>query len=87
MSYNVVLGQHHSVVATDASFGSYDYNQSTQSFSASFPPKSGSPTTAVSATVTSSNLPPAFGKILGASILPSVTATAQAVHRPATSPW
>ena len=64
------------------SFGSYDYSQTTQSFTANFPPKSGSPTTAVSATVTSSSVPPAFGKLLGATVLPSVTATAQAVHRP-----
>ncbi len=83
LSYNIVLG--HTIQAsqlTPLSYGSYDYNQGTQSFSPSFPPKSGSPTTATSATVTSSNLLPAFGKILGASILPSVSGTAQAVHRP-----
>ena len=82
LSYNIVLG--HTIQASQLtlSFGSYDYNQGTQSFSPSFPPKSGSPTTAVSATVTSISLPSAFGKILGASILPSFSGTAQAVHRP-----
>ena len=34
------------------------------------------------ATVTSATVPGAFSKLLGSSLLPSITATAQAVHRP-----
>jgi Flp pilus assembly protein TadG len=82
LSYNVILGSSIQSSQLTLAFGSYDYSQSTQSFSPSFPPKSGSTTTAVSATVTSSSVSPAFGKLLGATVLPSVTATAQAVHRP-----
>ena len=41
-----------------------------------------SPYTAVSATVTSNNLPGAFSTIFGTQFLPNVSATAQAVHRP-----
>ena len=63
-------------------FGSYDYNQTTQTFHANFPATSGMPETAVAATVTSNSLPGAFSYDLRAQFLPNVTATAQAVHRP-----
>ena len=82
LSYNVVLGNSISSSQLTLSYGSYDYSQSTQSFAASFPALSGSTTTAVSATVTASTISPAFGQLLGATVLPSVTGTAQAVHRP-----
>src|SRR5262249_8459620 len=64
------------------SFGSYDYNQSTQKFAANFPATTGMPYTAASATITASNLSAAFSKIFGSNYLPTVTATAQAIHRP-----
>ncbi len=83
MTYNVILGQQmQSSQLTTLSFGSYDYNQSTQLFSSNYPPTSGKPYTAVTATVTASNMPGAFSTIFGMQFLPTVTATAQAVHRP-----
>ena len=69
------------------SYGTYDYNQNTQLFSANFPGTAGQPTTAVTATVTASSLKAAFSSIFGSSLLPNPSATAVAVHRPRTSPW
>jgi Flp pilus assembly protein TadG len=82
LTYNVLLGQKITSSQLTLAFGSYDYNQTTQSFNANFPPTPNVPYTAVNATVTSNNLPGAFSKIFGSSFLPNVTATAQAVHRP-----
>lgn len=82
LTYNVVMGQPIDSSQMSLSFGSYDYDHSTQTFSASFPPRPGVPSTAVAATITASGAAGAFGKLLGASVLPSVSATAQAVHRP-----
>ena len=64
------------------SFGSYDYNQTTQTFNANFPPTSGVPATAVAATVTQAACQRAFGKVMGGQFLANVSSTAQAVHRP-----
>ena len=51
--------------------------------SANYPVTTGQPETAVAATVTSNNnLSSGFSKIFGKSLLPNVTATAQAAHRP-----
>ena len=82
LTYNNILGQ--SIVSSQLTltYGTYDYSQTTQSFSANFPGTAGAPTTAVTATVTSTNMPSAFSKIFGSSFLPNVTATAEAVHRP-----
>ena len=82
MTYNTILGQAVQSSQLQLSFGSYDYNQTTATFQANFPATSGSPQTAVSATVTSNSLPGAFSSILNVQLLPNVTATAQAVHRP-----
>jgi Flp pilus assembly protein TadG len=82
LTYNTILGTAIQSSQLQLTYGSYDYNQSTQSFSANFPATSGTPYTAVTATVTSNNLPAAFSTIFGLQFLPNVTATAQAVHRP-----
>jgi Flp pilus assembly protein TadG len=82
VTYNKILGQSLQSSQLQLTFGSYDYNQTTATFQANFPPTSGSPETAVTATVTSSSLPAGFSKILNYPLLPNVSATAQAVHRP-----
>ena len=82
LSYNQVLGQSVGSSQLTLSFGSYDYNQTSQSFSANYPSTSGQPTTAAAATVNSVTIPGAFGSLLGKQLIPSVSATAQAVHRP-----
>jgi Flp pilus assembly protein TadG len=82
LSYNVILGQSIQAAQLALTYGSYDYNQSTQTFNANYPPTSGMPYTAVAATVTASSLPGAFSRVFGSSFLPAVSATAQAVHRP-----
>jgi hypothetical protein len=83
MTYNYVLGQQvlpaHQMTL---SYGSYDYSDTTQAFSANFPATTGVPLTAVTATVTTVRLPGAFSTVLGLQLLPNVSATAQAVHRP-----
>src|SRR5262249_35775521 len=82
LTYNNIIGQQIKSSQLQLSYGSYDYNQTTQSFSAHYPGTSGQPLTAVTATVTADSSPAAFSKIFGAQFLPSVSATAQAVHRP-----
>jgi hypothetical protein len=82
VGYNSLLGQPVQTSQVQLTFGSYDYNQSTQTFSANFPPLSGVPLTAVSATVTSNNLSSAFSSVYGAQFLPAISTTATAVHRP-----
>ncbi len=82
VTYNRILGQSLQSSQLQLSFGSYDYNQTTETFQANFPPTSGAPETAVSATVTSTSLPGSFSTLLRAQFLPNVSATAQAVHRP-----
>src|SRR5271157_179553 len=82
LSYNYVLGKSVQPSQLSMSFGSYDYSQTTQTFSANYPPLTGSPTSAVSATITTSSLPAAFGSILKSQFLPAISASAQAVHRP-----
>jgi Flp pilus assembly protein TadG len=82
LTYNYILGNSIQSSQLTLSYGSYDYNQTTQTFSTNFPPTSGMPSTAVAATVTSNNSPNAFSGLFGTSFLPSVTAQATAVHRP-----
>lgn len=82
LSYNQILSQAITTSQLTLGYGSYDYSQTAQVFSANFPPTSGKPVTAVSATITSSGSPAAFSKIWGQTLLPRVSATAQAVHRP-----
>ena len=82
LTYNVILGQSIQASQLQLSYGSYDYSQSTQAFTANYPATTGQPYTAVAATVTASSLPGSFSNIFGNSLLPSVSATAQAVHRP-----
>ncbi|MGO9597613.1 MAG: hypothetical protein ACLP7Q_06400 [Isosphaeraceae bacterium] len=82
LSHNYVLGKSIQSSQLSMSFGSYDYNQTTQTFSANYPPLNGSPTSAVSATITTSSLPAAFSSAFGSHVLPNLSATAQAVHRP-----
>lgn len=82
LSYNAILGQSIQNSQLQISYGSFDYDQTAQTFSAHFPATSGKPTTAVTAVVTSSNTPGAFSTIFGSQFLPNFTATATAVHRP-----
>lgn len=82
LTYNSILGQQIQTTQLALTYGSYDYNQSTQTFNANFPATTGQPYTAVAATVTANTLPAAFSKIFGSNYLPAVTTTAQAVHRP-----
>ncbi len=82
LTYNAILGQTVQSSQLSLSYGTYDYDQTSQTFSANYPGTSGRPTTAATATVTASNLPAAFSTVFGSSVLPSVSATAQAVHRP-----
>ena len=85
LSYNNILGQSiqaSSQLTINLQYGSYDYSQSSQTFSANFPATTGQPYTAVNATITVTNLPNAFSTIFGLSFLPSVSASRQAVHRP-----
>lgn len=82
LSYNVILGKSIESSQCSLTYGSYDYNQDTQSFNANFPPTSGVATSAVQATVTSKTIPGSFSTIFGVQFLPTISATAQAVHRP-----
>jgi Flp pilus assembly protein TadG len=82
LSYNRVLGQQIQASQLQLTYGSYDYNQTTQTFSANYPPTTGAPTTAVTATVTTGSSPAAFSNVFGTQLLPNLSATAQAVHRP-----
>jgi Flp pilus assembly protein TadG len=82
IGYNKILGSTFQTSQLTLTYGSYDYNQTTQLFAANYPATAGQPYTAVSSSVTATNLQGAFGKIFGSSFLPNVTATAQAVHRP-----
>lgn len=82
LSYNQILGQSIQSSQLQLSYGSYDYNQTTQTFNANFPATNGMPYSAVTATVASNNSATAFGAIFGYQFLPNVTATATAVHRP-----
>ena len=82
LSYNRVLGSSIQASQLQLTYGSYDYSQTASCFPPNFPALSGSPTTAVAATVTTNSSPTAFGKLLGTPLFPTVSATAQAVHRP-----
>jgi len=82
LTYNVVLGSSIPSSRLSLTYGSYDYNQTTQAFNANYPATTGQATSAVSATVNSGNLPVAFASAFGSQFLPNVSASAQAVHRP-----
>ncbi len=82
LTYNNILGQTIQSSQLTLTYGTYDYNQTTQAFAANYPPTAGQPYTAVTATVTSTSLKGAFSTVLGSTFLPNVTATAEAVHRP-----
>jgi Flp pilus assembly protein TadG len=82
LNANYILGTKIPASQLTLTYGSYDYNQTTQTFNANFPATTGVPTTAVAATVTSNNATPGFSKIFGSQFLPNLTATAQAAHRP-----
>ncbi len=82
LTSNVVLGQAVPASQLQLSYGSYDYNQTTQTFNANYPATAGVPTTAVTTTVTTKNVPGAFSNVFGNQLLPNLTATAEAVHRP-----
>jgi Flp pilus assembly protein TadG len=81
LTFNNILGTRVSSSQLSITYGTYDYNQTTQTFAATFPPASGHPVTVAYATVTATNAA-AFSKVFGFSFLPTVTAQAQAVHRP-----
>jgi Flp pilus assembly protein TadG len=82
LSYNAILGQAIQPSQLALTYGTYDYDQTSQTFIANYPGTSGRPTTAATATVTTTSLPGAFSTVFGSSLLPNVTATSQAVHRP-----
>jgi hypothetical protein len=82
MSYNTILGQQIQSSQLSLTFGSYDYDQTTQTFNTNFPATQGVPLSAVSATVTSPQSKTAFAGVFGYSFLPTVSASATAVHRP-----
>jgi Flp pilus assembly protein TadG len=82
LTYNRILGQSIPSSELTLTYGTYDYDQTSQTFSANYPGTAGRPTTAVTATVTATGLPVAFAKVFGMQLLPNVTATSQAVHRP-----
>jgi Flp pilus assembly protein TadG len=82
LTYNRILGGSIPSSQLTLSYGSYDYNQVSQTFSVNFPATAGRPFSATNSSVTTSNLPAGFSKIFGAQFLPNVTATAQAVYRP-----
>lgn len=82
LSYNAILGQKIQASQLSLTFGSYDYNQTTQTFTANFPPTPGKPYTAVATTITADTLPGAFSSVFGLQFLPAVTTAAQAVDRP-----
>ncbi len=82
LGYNVILGKTIQASQLQLTYGSFDYNQTTQTFNANYPATAGAPYTAVASTVTASGLSGAFSSVFGNSFLPTVTATAQAVHRP-----
>src|SRR5947209_6740914 len=60
LTWNYILGQSIGSSQLTLTYGSYDYNQTTQAFNANFPATANVPYSAVSATVTSNNLPGAF---------------------------
>jgi Flp pilus assembly protein TadG len=82
LTWNVILGKSIQSSQLQLTYGTYDYDQTTQTFNANFPGTAGTPTTAVTATVSSNNPPSAFSTIFGFQFLPNVTASATAVHRP-----
>ena len=82
LNSNTILSQSIQSSQLSLTYGSYDYNQTTQVFNANYPPATGMAWTAVAATITGTNMPGAFSTIYGNQFLPSVSATAQAVHRP-----
>ena len=82
LTYNLVLGTSLPSSQLSLTYGSYDYNQTSQTFNANYPATTGMPASAVTATVSSGSLPVAFGSAFGSQFLPSISATAQAVHRP-----
>jgi Flp pilus assembly protein TadG len=82
LTYNVILGQKITSSQLSLTYGTYDYSQSLQVFQTNFPGTANVPTSAVSAVVVSNPSPTAFSGVFGWSALPSVTATATAVHRP-----
>jgi Flp pilus assembly protein TadG len=81
LTYNNILGTKVTSSQLTMTYGTYDYSQTTQTFAANFPPTSGHPVTVAWATVTATSAA-AFSKVWGFSFLPTVTAQAQAVHRP-----
>jgi Flp pilus assembly protein TadG len=82
LTYNNVLGQKIQASQLQLTYGSYDYDDAAQTFNAHYPPTPGKPLSAVTSTVTTTNPQGAFSRVFGIQFLPSVTATAQAVHRP-----
>ena len=69
LTYNYILGQSIQSSQLQLSYGCYNYNQTTQTFSATFPATSGAPLTAVSSTVTSNNPATAFSAIFGGRVI------------------
>ena len=82
LSYNSILGTAIQSSQLSLSYGSYDYNDSAQTFSANFPATANTPYTAVASTVTVTNVSAAFSAIFGYTVLPQITTYATAVHRP-----
>src|SRR5437588_4309096 len=82
LTYNKILGKSITASQLTLTYGSYDYNQTTQTFSPAFPAAAGHPATAVQATITTTNVNGAFNRVMGQQFLPDLSVTAQCAHRP-----
>ena len=81
LTYNPILGQPLQSSQLQLTYGSYDYNQTTQTFNANYPATSGMPETAVTATVTIQQLAGRVQLDLGVAIPPE-----RHSHRPGGPP-
>ena len=91
LSYNTILGNTIQSSQLTLTYGSYDYNSTTQVF-ANYPPTSGMPWTAVAATVNSTNLKGSFSKVFREAIpadghLHGAGSAPPARHRPGDGPF
>jgi hypothetical protein len=82
LTFNRILGTKIVAAQLTLVYGSYDYSQTTQTFNANFPGTVGRPITAVQSTITTTNVPAAFSRVMGNQFLPNLSVTAQCVHRP-----
>src|SRR5262245_54730032 len=82
LTYNKILGQPITASQLTLTYGSYDYNQTNQTFGPNFPALAGRPATCVQAVITTTNVSGAFSRALGYQFLPDLSVMAQCAHRP-----